>query len=134
VDAETAYTLGLLEPIPAHEILKLLVALDFPPGPFRGATLDAFRPMLGLVLARKLNLPRAHEDVLGSRGRLDAKSPRAERLIFFAKQMTPGEQIGGEWTSEDPELADRFATLAREPGVPERIAKAASMLHEIVRL
>jgi hypothetical protein len=133
-DSETAYTLGLLEPLPAHEILKLLISLDFPPGQFRGATLDAFRPMIGLVMARKLNLPRAHENVFGSKGRIDARSPAAERLIFFAKQLTPSEQIGGEWTSEDPELADRFAALASDPDVPERIARAASMLHDIARL
>lgn len=134
VDGETGYTLGLLEPLPAHEILKLLVTLDFPPGPFRGATLDTFRPLLGRMLARKLNLPRTHEDVLGSKGRIDARSPKVERLVFFAKQLTPSEQIGGEWTSEDPELADRFALLAGDPALPERIARSVSLLHEIVRL
>lgn len=134
VDGEVAYALGLLEPLPSQEIMKLLISLDFPPGPFRGATLDAFRPMLGLVLARKLNLPKAHADVLGSRGKVDSRSPASERLIFFAKQLTPGEQIGGEWTSEDPELADRFASLAGDPAIPEKIARSASMLHEIVRL
>jgi hypothetical protein len=134
MDNETAYTLGLLEAIPAHEIMKLLVSLDFPPGPFRGATLDAFRPLLGREMAHKLNLPRAHTEVLGSRGRLDMKSPVAERLVFFAKQMTSGEQIGSEWTSEDPALADRFAALASDPAISEKITRAASMLHELARL
>ncbi|MEO6323328.1 MAG: DUF4388 domain-containing protein [Thermoanaerobaculia bacterium] len=133
-EGETAYTLGLLEPLGGYDLLKALMTIEFQAGPFRGLALSHFRSVFGRTLARKLNLPRTHEDVLGCDGRVHARSAPSVQLVFFAKQMVPGEQIGGEWMSDDPELADRYASLAVDPGLPERIARDASMLHEIVNL
>jgi Domain of unknown function (DUF4388)/HDOD domain len=133
-EGEVAYTLGLIEPLGGYDLLKALMTIDFQPGPFRGLALSHFRSVFGRTLARKLNLPRSHEDVLGCDGRIHAKSAPAVQLVFFAKQMVPGEQIGGEWMSDDPELADRYASLALDSGLPDRIAIDASMLHEIVNL
>lgn len=134
VEGETAYTLGLLESLGGHQLLKLLMTIDFEPGPFRGQALERFRPLFGKTMAQKLNLPRMHEDVFGCEGRVLATSPTSVLLVFFAKQMVRGEQIGGEWMSEDPGLADRYASLANDAELPERIARDASMLHEIVKL
>jgi hypothetical protein len=63
-----------------------------------------------------------------------AKSPSSEQLIFFAKQMVPAEQIGREWTSDDPDLADRYASLALNPELPKQIAQDAATLYEILNL
>ncbi|HKC24793.1 MAG TPA: DUF4388 domain-containing protein [Thermoanaerobaculia bacterium] len=134
MDAELAYTLGLLEPLGGYDLLKLLVSVDFPPGSFRASALERYRSLYGRMLAQKLNLPAAHEAVLGSEGRITARSPASEQLIFLAKQMAPSDQIGREWTSEDPELADRYSDLAREPELSGRIANDASMLREILNL
>jgi hypothetical protein len=75
-----------------------------------------------------------HEEVLGSTGRVTAKSPASEQLIFFAKQLVPAEQIGSEWMSEDPELADRYASLPLKPGLPQLVARDAAMLRDILQL
>ena len=131
---EEAYTLGLLEPLGSYELLKLLIAVPFPPGPIRIGALSRFRAAAGRVLARKLNLSEPVGDVLGSSGRVTSRSPAAEQLIFLAKQIAPSEQIGHEWTSEDPKLADRVAELSARPDLPQLVARDASMLREILQL
>jgi len=134
IDLETGYTLGLLEPMAVEALLKLLMVVDFPSGPFRAAALERFRPLFGRMLARKLNLPRMHEDVLGSEGRVTATSPAPEQLIFAAKQLSRAEQIGREWSSDDPAMADRFAGIAATPDLSEKIARDTGALREILQL
>lgn len=134
VSKDTAYTLGLLEPLGSYDLLKLLITVSFQPGPVRAATLNRFRTVFGRTLARKLNLPAMHEEVLGSTGRVTAKSPASEQLIFFAKQLVPTDQIGSEWMSEDPELADRYASLSLKPDLPQLVARDAAMLRDILQL
>ncbi len=131
---EEAYTLGLLEPLGSYELLKLLIAAPFPPGPIRVGALSRFRAAAGRVLARKLNLPRTVEDVLGSSGRVTSRAPAAEQLIFLAKQIAPSEQIGHEWTSEDPKLTDRVVELSARAALAESVTRDASMLREILQL
>ena len=128
---DAAYTLGLVETLGSYDLLKLLIDVPFPPGPMRSAALGRFRSVFGRVLARKLNLPAAHEDVLGSSGRVTLESSPGERLIFFSKQMIPTDQIGPEWTSDDPALADRYAALSLDPALPQVIARDAERLREI---
>lgn len=134
IPREEAYTLGLLEPLGSYELLKLLITAAFPPGPIRIGALSRFRAAAGRVLARKLNLPQAVEDVLGSSGRVASRSPEAEQLIFLAKQIAPSEQIGHEWTSEDPKLTDRVIALSASPDLSQLVARDASMLREILQL
>jgi len=133
-DPGVAWTLALLEPLGGYELLKILLAEDFEPGPFRAAALAWYRATCGRVLARKVNLPPAFADVLGSGGLVSSRSPLAEQLVFFAKQMVAAEQVGREWTSEDPDLADRYASLAVDDQLAERIAGDASALCEILGL
>ena len=130
LSSEEAYTLGLIETLGSYDLLKLLIHVPFPPGPMRGAALGGFRAVFGRVLARKLNLPGTHEDVLGSTGRVSQSSTRGEKLIFFAKQMIPTEQIGPEWTSDDPSLAERYSALRLDPALPQVIARDAERLRE----
>ncbi len=128
---EAAYTLGLVEVLGSYDLLKLLMDVPFPPGVMRSAALGRFRPVFGRILARKLNLPATHEDVLGSTGRVALDSTRGERLIFFSKQMIPTDQIGPEWASDDPALADRYAALQLDPALPQVIARDAARLRDI---
>jgi hypothetical protein len=130
---EEAYTLGLLETLGSYDLLKLLIHIPFPPGPMRAYALGRFRAVFGRMLARKLNLSRHHEDVLGSTGRVRIQSSSSERLIFFAKQMILTDQIGPEWTSEDPALADRFATMTKDPALPQMIARDADRLRTVLQ-
>jgi hypothetical protein len=133
-DPGVAWTFALLEPLGSYELLKLLLAEDFEPGPFRGAALSWYRATCGRVLARKVNLPGPFADVLGSSGQVSSHSPAAEQLVFFAKQMVAAEQVGREWTSDDPELADRYSSLAVGEHLAERIAGDAAALREVLGL
>ena len=129
-----AWVFPPLEPVGGYELLKLLLTEDFEPGPFRAATLGWYRAASGRALARKLNLPEAFADVLGSDGQVSSRSSVAEQLVFFAKQMVAGEQVGREWTSDDPELADRYAALAVDDVLADRIGRDASALRELLGL
>jgi hypothetical protein len=133
-DPGVAWTLALVEPLGGYELLKLLLSEDFEPGPFRAAALDGYRATCGRVLARKLNLPAAFADVLGSDGDVTGRSPAAEQLVFLAKQVVAADQVGREWTSADPELADRCAALAGDEPLAERIAGDVSALREVLGL
>jgi hypothetical protein len=133
-DPGVAWTLALVEPLGGYELLKLLLSEDFEPGPFRAAALAWYRATCGRVLARKVNLPAAFADVLGSDGDITSRSPAAEQLVFLAKQVVAAEQVGREWTSEDPELADRYAALAVDERLAERIAGDVSALREVLGL
>jgi hypothetical protein len=130
---EEAYTLGQVEALGAYDLLKLLINIPFPPGPMRGHALARFRGVFGRVLARKLNFPRGFEEVLGSGGRVSLASTPGERLIFFAKQMVSTDQIGPEWTSDDPALAERFAALSLDPALPQVIARDTERLRDALR-
>ncbi|MFI5197296.1 MAG: DUF4388 domain-containing protein [Thermoanaerobaculia bacterium] len=134
LEKEDAYTLGLLEPLGSYELLKLLISVAFPPGPIRAGALSRFRAAAGRVLARKLNLPHSVEDVLGSSGQVTSRSPAAERLIFLAKQAAPSEQIGQEWTSDDPRLTEQVVALTARSERIDAISRDTAMLREILQL
>lgn len=133
-DPGVAWTLALVEPLGGYELLKLLLAEDFEPGPFRAASLASYRAACGRALARKVNLPEAFAGVLGSDGDVSSRSPAAEQLVFFAKQMVAAEQVGREWTSGDPGLADRWAVLSGDGGLAEGVAADAAALCEVLGL
>lgn len=133
-DPGVAWTLALVEALGGYELLKLLLSEDFEPGPFRAAALAWYRAACGNVLARKVNLPAAFADVLGSNGDVTSRSSAAEQLVFLAKQVVAAEQVGREWTSADPELADRCAALTGDESLAERIAGDVSALREVLGL
>ena len=134
LDPEDAYTLGLLEPLSGYEPLKILLGMDFRPGPFRAGVLDSFRPLYGRTLARKLNLPEEHVELFGSTGRVTTRSSPTEQLIFFSRLHAPTERIGRDFTSEDPELADRYAALTHDSEVVPEIERDISRLRESLGL
>ena len=134
LDAEVGYTLGLLEPLAAYDPLRLVLATDFEPGPFRAAVLAEFRTVHGRVLARKLNLPRPHAALFGSTGHVPSKSPAAEQLVFLARRFFPNERIGRELESDDEDLLERFAGLAQDPVLTARVAEGVAALRELLNL
>ena len=81
-----------------------------------------------------MNLPQTIEDVLGSSGRVTTRSPVGERLVFLAKQSAPSEQIGQEWSSDDPRLTEQVVALTARPERCDAIARDAAMLREILQL
>lgn len=133
-DAEAAFTLGLIEPVGGWMPLKLLIAADFPAGGLRASALARLRPVYGRALARKLNLDAAGEAILGSSGKIGTESSDAERLVFLAKQMVAIDQIGSDWSNDDPALADHVAELAGDADLPTRIAGSVQGLFEILKL
>ena len=133
-DPGAAWTLALIEPLGGYELLKILLSEDFEPGPFRAAALAFHRPVSGRLLARKVNLPPAFADVLGSSGDVSSRATAGEQLVFLAKQMVAADQLGREWASEDPELADRYAALADDERLTGRIASDVSALRELLGL
>ena len=48
--------------------------------------------------------------------------------------MVAAEQVGREWTSDDPELADRYASLAVDDELAGRIGRDVSALRELLGL
>lgn len=132
IDPELGYTLGLLELMGGYDALKLILETDLEPGPFRAAVLNEYRPFYGRLLAQKLNLPEPIADLFGTTGVVTVDSPETQQLIFFAKQMVPTERIGREFTSEDPELADRYASLAAVPELAPAIDAEIDRLRQIV--
>jgi hypothetical protein len=133
-DPGVAWALALVEPLGGYDLLKLLLAEDFEPGPFRAAALAWYRAASGRLLARKVNLPGPFADVLGSNGVVSSRSPVAEQLLFFAKQVVAAEQVGREWTSDDPSLADRWSALAADESLAARIVADASGLRDVLGL
>ena len=134
LDPEDAYTLGLLESLSGYEPLKILLGMEFLPGPFRAGVLDSFRPLYGRTLARKLNLPQEHVELFGSTGEVTSRSSRTEQLIFFSRLQTPAERIGRNFSSEDPELADRYASIAHGSEVVPEIERDIARLLESLGL
>ena len=134
IDPEDAYTLGLLEPLSGYEPLKILLGMDFLPGPFRAGVLDTFCPLYGRTLAKKLNLPEEHVELFGSTGEVTSRSSPTEQLIFFSRLLAPTERIGRDFTTEDPELADRFAAIAHDGEMVPEIEREIARIREILGL
>ncbi len=104
---ERGYTLGLLHAICYSEIFEVFRSLDFPPGPFRAAALEAYRTTLGLRLAESWSLPPDFQSVISDDGRDQSE---AAALIRTARGTVPGCAIGtlGQ-ESVDPLLTDEIA-------------------------
>ncbi len=134
VDPELGYALGLLELMGGYDVLKLVLDSDFEPGPFRAGVLNEYRPLYGQVLAQKLNLPEPLVDIFGATGDVTSESSTPLQLIFFAKQLIPTERIGREFTSDDPELADIYSTLAGLPNLVPAITSEIERVRQIVNV
>ena len=107
ITRERGYTLGLLHTIAYSEMLELLRDLDFPSGPFRAATLESLRPLLGAEVAESWGLPLDFESVISDDG---TEPSAAAALVRTARAAVPSCAIGSV-TSEgtEPMWADEIA-------------------------
>ncbi len=88
---ERAYTLGLLHTVCYAEIFELFRLMDFPAGPFRGVTLDAYRTALGVRLAETWSLPPDFQSVISDDG---SDPSEAASLVRTARATVPACAIG----------------------------------------
>lgn len=92
VDPEDAYTGGLLHAVPYVHLLQAAHSVELPPGPFRAATIEHFRPVVGKVQAAARGLPEELAGVLADDGTSRvplAEAVRAARSIFPACAVGP---------------------------------------------
>ncbi|MDQ6893230.1 MAG: DUF4388 domain-containing protein [Acidobacteriota bacterium] len=126
---ERGYTLGLLHAMCYSEIFEVFRTLDFPAGPFRAMTLEAYRPNLGLRLAESWSLPPDFQSVVSDDGRDPSE---AACLVRTARATVPGCAIGPVghepldplWSDEIAnEVEMVFEFLGLTPLVPKRASR-----------
>lgn len=88
---ERGYTLGLLHTIAYADMFEIVGAIDFPPGPFRAAALEFFRPILGVARAEIWSLPLDFQAVISDDG---ADPSAAASLVRTARAAVPDCAIG----------------------------------------
>ncbi|HEY7575790.1 MAG TPA: DUF4388 domain-containing protein [Thermoanaerobaculia bacterium] len=104
---ERGYTLGLLHTIAYAEMLEILREIEFPSGPFRVASLEAFRPAMGGALAESWGLPLDFESVISDDG---SEPSAAAALVRTARAAVPSCAIGSvSGESVDPMWSDEIA-------------------------
>jgi hypothetical protein len=91
-----AYTGGLLHVVPYLDILDSMSAASFPPGRFRSAAIEAFRPIVGRVRSHMLGLPMPIQAVIAE----DEREPLAE-LVGRGRRSFPRWAVGSASASPD---------------------------------
>ena len=91
VTRERGYTLGLLHAICYGDLLEVLTSMEFPAGPFRAASIEAYRPILGARRAETWGLPFDFQAVLSDDG---SDPSEAAALIRTARAAVPGCAVG----------------------------------------
>jgi hypothetical protein len=92
-DPEEAYAAGLLHAVAYTELLEAAHSVELPPGPFRAAAIEHFRPVVGKVRSAARGLPPPLAEVHSDDGS-DTESPlvravRAARTAFPACAVGP---------------------------------------------
>lgn len=117
---ERGYTLGLLHTVCYADLFEILRSLDFPAGVFRAASVDAFRPALGMARAESWGLPLDFQAVIAD----DGSDPSdAASLVRTARAAVPGCALGALSTeSVDPlwtqEIANEVNVVFQFLGLP----------------
>jgi len=107
VTRERGYTLGLLHAIAYAEMLEILRTIEFPSGPFRAGSIEAYRPPMAGALAESWGLPLDFESVIAD----DGTEPSAgAALVRTARASLPSCAIGAVAPeSVDPLWTDEIA-------------------------
>jgi hypothetical protein len=91
ISRERGYTLGLLHCIGYSDLFEIVREMNLPPGPFRGAVLETYRPAVGRARAEIWGLPRDFEATLSD----DGTDPSASAaLVRKARSAVAGCAIG----------------------------------------
>jgi len=91
VTRERCYTLGLLHAICYGDLFEVLTSMEFPAGPFRAASIEAYRPILGARRAEAWGLPFDFQAVLSDDG---SDPSAAASLVRTARAALPGCAVG----------------------------------------
>jgi hypothetical protein len=107
ITRERGYTLGLLHAICYADLFGILKGMDFPAGEFRAASLELYRPMLGVHRAETWGLPLDFQAVISDDG---SDPTAAASLVRTARAAVPGCAIGEvEPEHHDPYWSDEIA-------------------------
>jgi hypothetical protein len=110
IGRERGYTLGLLDYIGYSDLFEIVKETNFPPGPFRGAVLETYRPAVGRSRAEIWGLPRDFEAVLSD----DGTDPSASAaMVRKSRSAIPACAIGslGVDSGDDLETEELTAEL-----------------------
>ncbi len=88
---ERGYTLGLIHAVAYAELFEIVRGMDFPPGAFRAAALEIYRPILGCCQAESWGLPFDFQAVITDDG---TDESAAAALVRVARAALPGSAIG----------------------------------------
>jgi len=91
VTRERGYTLGLLHAICYGDLFEVLTSMEFSAGPFRAASIEAYRPILGARRAESWGLPFDFQAVLSDDG---SDPSAAASLVRTARAALPGHAVG----------------------------------------
>lgn len=91
ITRERGYTLGLLHPICYEDLFEVVTSMEFPGGPFRAASIEAYRPILGDRRAETWGLPLDFQTVLSDDG---TDPSAAASLVRTARACVPGCALG----------------------------------------
>jgi len=91
-DRDEAYAAGLLHATPYADLLDAVAHAPLPPGRFRAATLEYFRPIVGRIRAETWRAPSGIADVLSDTGA--ARESPVLSAVRFARGALPQCAIG----------------------------------------
>ena len=131
IPRDRAYTLGLLHTLAYADLLAVIEEMNLPPGRFRAALIDIYRPLVGRLRSEGWSLPLDLEAVLTDNG-VDERPAAA--LIRTARATLPDCALGplsalrvppGEARAAAGEVNRLFEFLALEPSA------AQAAVHEL---
>jgi HD-like signal output (HDOD) protein len=91
ISREHAYTLGLLHTLAYADLLAVIEEMNLPPGRFRAALIEIYRPLVGRLRSEGWSLPLDLEAVLTDDGKEDRP---AAVLVRTARATLPDCAIG----------------------------------------
>jgi HD-like signal output (HDOD) protein len=129
ITREHAYTLGLLHTLAYADLLAVIEEMNLPPGRFRAALIEIYRPLVGRLRSEGWSLPHDLETVLTDDGKEDRP---AAVLVRTARATLPDCAIGPlpasrvsapEARATAAEVNRLFEFLALEPSASQAVSR-----------
>jgi HD-like signal output (HDOD) protein len=106
ISPERAYSLGLLHTLPYADLLAAVEEMELPPGRFRAAMIEIYRPLVGRLRAEGWSLPADLEVVLTD----DGTNERPAAALVRAARATLPECALGPLPAAEVSARDARAT------------------------